>query len=162
MPSVTSVGDSFEISSTDQSFDCDVFDSYKANDIIHGQYTCNGTHTNRLTTDAASSAVQSSGLTPGAKAGIGVGVSLAVIAMLLMGAYIWRLKSKQKRKRAEETAEGEEKKIDIVGEMDADAIVRTELGNGKEAQELPDAHGVSEAGGGRTVREIPGTHELPP
>lgn len=159
MPSLQNVGVNFSIFTSDASLDCNAFDAYKQSGVINGPYECNGTHSlpsastsafsSASATGSPPSASRDSGLSTGAKAGIGVSVPVAVLGLL---GGILAVVLRRKRAAANESDYTKPEK-------DSKPIVPEEMASGKEAHELQAEHGSSETDA-NGVRVIEGTHEI--
>lgn len=176
MPGLTSVNKTFSIQTTDPKFNCSIFDANKAVSIIKGDYSCQGTHqalvgtttqappsvntaTNPSTNLTNTSAVPKgqSGLSTGAKAG--VGVSSAAAALLATGGILVFLRRKNPKPKRANT----EEETFTKPEMDGTEKPRVELG-GKKIHELHEQDAITEMSAKSPVQriELPGDHQFVP
>lgn len=180
MPGLTSVNRTFSIQTTDPKFNCSIFDSNKARSIIKGDYSCQGTHQALVgTTTQAPSSVNSdindtttpinnptnigavpngqSGLSTGAKAGIGVSSAAAVL--LAIGAILVFLRRKNKKPKPANV----EEETFAKAEMDGTEKPPTELA-GVKIHELHEQDAIAEMNARGPVEriELPGDHQFVP
>ena len=174
------VGGNVNITTANKTFHCDYLDNSKRNNVIQGNYECNGLHAESIaassipsfTSSSASASVstppRSAGLSTGAKAGIGVGASAGAVALFGVGALL--LLRRRKRSQSKLSSghwekpeiDGAEVKRESIVELDSDKKGAAEMMNGDEAQELHAEHGLSEVdpATGDRMRVVSGTHEL--
>ncbi|KAF2500968.1 hypothetical protein BU16DRAFT_186659 [Lophium mytilinum] len=146
---------SLSISSDNSTFDCSDFAALWTQIVVENYYDCQGDHFDR---------VSISGLATEEKTGIGVGVGVGTILICVGIGLISYRRRRQKRRKAttseEEPAKVLESLVIPLAELGG-VVHRKEMPTGKEAAELPDHHGMSEAEAvTEPLMSVGGTHEL--
>jgi len=105
LPNLTSV-ENFDIESSDDKIDCQVFDNFRCRGIIKVQYQCEGVTVviAQFPSSCASSSNSSKGLTLRKKLAISFGVILGVLILAaLIYFFYWLIRSRRLGGSAEET-----------------------------------------------------------
>ncbi|KAF2120565.1 hypothetical protein BDV96DRAFT_269680 [Lophiotrema nucula] len=174
------VGGDVNITTANKTFHCDNLDNSKQNNVIQGNYECNGLHAESSTASSIPSSTSSSGsslvstlppsagLSNGAKAGIGVGAGAGAVALIGVGALLL-LRRRKRGPSKKSSVDWEKPEIDgvvvkreMIVELNSDQTGAAEMMTGDEAQELHAEHGMSEVdpATGTRMRLVNGTHEL--